>query len=57
MEGDSLDGDAVDLAVWQGARSRRLLQLDPLANYFPGTAFPGTTFPGTTSPTGKLFSR
>ena len=46
MEGDSLDGDAVDLAVWAGPRCRRLLQLDPLANYFPGTSFPGTTFPG-----------
>ena len=51
MEGDSLDGDAVDLAVWQGARSRRLLQLDPLADYFPGR-----TFPGTSSPTGKVYS-
>ena len=36
MEGDSLNGDAVNLAMWSGARRRCLLQLDTLANYFPG---------------------
>ena len=36
MEGDPLDGNAVNLAVWASACCGRLLQLDTLADNLSG---------------------
>ena len=59
MEGDSLNGDAVNLAVWSGARRWCLLQLDTLANYFPGknaqVLNPNTLLGGLCSCSGSSF--
>ena len=36
MESDSLNGNAVNLAMWSGACRRSILQPDALADYLPG---------------------